>query len=85
MQNNTVQNSKLPFRCRMVCVSLVGGSLLLAFVFLLFYINFISIEVTLWVTAVIFVSIAIYESILLSLITRCMINGISKNQENTGL
>ncbi|MCP4074757.1 MAG: hypothetical protein GY744_01055 [Gammaproteobacteria bacterium] len=79
MQNNKVQNSKLPFRCRMVCVSLVGGSLLLAFVFLLFYIDFISIEVALWVAAVIFVSIAIYESILLSLITRCMINGINKS------
>jgi len=63
----------------MVCVSLVGGSLLLAFVFLLFYIDFISIEVALWVAAVIFVSIAIYESILLSLITRCMINGINKS------
>jgi len=85
MQNNTVQNSKLPFRCRMVCVSLVGGSLLLAFVFLLFYINFISIEVALWVAAVIFVSIAIYESILLSLITRSMMSGLSKNPENTGL
>ena len=85
MQNNTIQNSKLPFRCRMVCVSLIGGSLLLAFVFLLFYIDWITIEAALWTATVIFISIAIYESILLSLITRCMINGINKSPENTGL
>ncbi len=83
MQKNTIQNSKLPFRCRMVCVSLVGGSLLLVFVFLLFYINLITIEAALWTAMVIFISIAIYESILLSLITRCMINGINKSPENT--
>ncbi len=74
MQSSTAQYSKLPFHCRMVCVSLVGGSLLLVFVFLLYYLDFISIEVAGWAAAAIFMAAALYETFLLTLITRHMLN-----------
>jgi len=70
MQNTTTQNSKLPFRCRMLCVSLVGGSLILTLVFLAYYMGYISIEAAVWATASITVVAAIYKSFLLFLIAR---------------
>ena len=73
MQNATTQNSKLPFKCRMLCVSLVGGSLMLVLVFLLYYMEYISIEVAGWAAAGIFVAAAIYETFLLTLVTRHML------------
>jgi len=73
MQNATTRNSNLPFKCRMLCVSLAGGSLMLVLVFLLYYMGYISIEVAGWAAAGIFVAAAIYESFLLTLITRHML------------
>ena len=70
MQNITTQNSKLPFRCRMLCVSLVGGSLILTLVFLAYYMGYISIEAAVWAAASVTVVAAIYESFLLFLIAR---------------
>jgi len=83
MQNTTTQNSKLPFKCRMVCVSLVGGSLMIALIFLIHYMGYISIEAALWASAGVFVMAAIYESFLLSLIARHMFNSINENPEES--
>jgi len=79
MRNCTTQNSKLPFKCRMLCVSLVGGSLLLVLVFLAYYMGYISIETAGWTAAGIFTAAALYEIFLLTLITRYMLNGDNKN------
>ena len=79
MRNSTTQNSKLPFKCRMLCVSLVGGSLMLVLVFLAYYMGYISIEIAGWAAAGIFTAAALYEIFLLTLITRYMLNGDNDN------
>jgi hypothetical protein len=78
MQNTCTDNSQLPFKCRMVCVSLIGGSMTLVFIFLIYYMGYISIEAALWVSMGAFIILAIYESFLLSLIARHMIKEINK-------
>lgn len=83
MQNTTTQNSKLPFRCRMLCVSLVVGSLMLALIILLHYMGYISGEAALWAAAGVLVMAAIYESFLLFLITRYMLNSVNENSEES--
>jgi len=74
IQNTTIQSGELPFRCRMLCVSLVVGTLAVAFIFLLFYVGLISVEVALWTAIGVFFAAALYESLLLSLIVRHMLN-----------
>lgn len=74
LQNSAVQGHELPFKCRMLCVSLVFGTLAVAFIFLLFHVGFISVEVALWTAMGVFVAAAIYESVLLSLIVRHLLN-----------
>jgi len=83
MQNITTQSSKLPFKCRMVCVSLVGGTLILMLIIFLYYMGFISPEVALWAAAGVFVMAAIYESSLLFLLTRHMLNRVNENSEKS--
>jgi len=78
MQNTCTDNSQLPFKCRMVCVSLIGGSLTLVLIFLIYYMGYISIEAALWASMVAFIILATYESFLLSLIARHMIKEINK-------
>ena len=78
MQNTCTDNSQLPFKCRMVCVSLIGGSMTLVFIFLIYYMGYISIEAALWASMVAFIILATYESFLLSLIARHMIKEINK-------
>ena len=79
MENTCSKNSKIPFKCRMVCVSLIGGSLVLVLIFLIYYMGHISIETAIWISGAVFFSLAIYESFLLSLLTRNMINRVNKN------
>ena len=79
MEDTCSKNIKLPFKCRMLCVSLIGGSLVLAFIFLIYYLGYISIETAIWVSMGIFITLAIYESILLSLITVNMIKRLNNN------
>jgi hypothetical protein len=83
MQNTTTQNSKLPFKCRMVCVSLVGGSLILTLIIFFYYMGYISPEAALWAAASVFVMAAIYESFLLFLLTRHMLNRVNENSEES--
>ncbi len=83
MQNITTQSSKLPFKCRMVCVSLIGGTLILMLIIFLYYMDFISPEAALWAAAGVFVMAAIYESFLLSLIAKYMLNSVNKNPEES--
>jgi len=73
-RNICKENSEIPFKCRMICVSLIGGSLTLAFIFFIYYLEYISIETAIWVSMSVFIILAIYESILFSLLTRHMIN-----------
>ncbi len=78
MKITTIQTNNLPFKCRMVCVSLICGSLILILIWSLKYIGFISMEAAVWASMVVFSAAAIYESFLLSSITKHMINSISK-------
>jgi hypothetical protein len=80
MTNTTVGNRKLPFNCSALCVSLVGGSLMLAVIWSLSYVGYISAEVAIWTTMVVFFIAAIYESFLLSLMARHMLGGVNKSQ-----
>ena len=73
--------NNLPYKCRMICVSLIGGSLTLAFIFFIYYLEYISIETAIWISAGVFILLAIYESVLFSLLTRHMINMVNKNTD----
>jgi len=79
MKNTCTNNSQLPFKCCMVCVSLIGGSMALVFIFLIYYMGYISTEAAIWVSMGLFIILAFYESFLLSSITRHMIKGINNN------
>lgn len=81
MQQSTTQNRKLPFNCRMLCVSLVVASVLLAVIISLYIVNYISMEVAIWATVGVFVAAAIYESFLLSLVAKYMFKSIEKYPE----
>lgn len=83
MQNTATQSSNLPFGGRMLCVSVVGGSLLLMLIISLYYMDYISSEAALWAAAGVFVMAAIYESFLLFLITRYMLNKVNENSEES--
>lgn len=83
MQNTTTQNSKLPFKCRMLCVSLAGASLILTLIFLLHYMNYLSTETAIWAAAGVFIVAAIYESFLVSIVTRHMINRLNENTKES--
>ncbi len=76
MDYTTTQKSKLPFKCRALCVSLAGASALLIVDYLLYYIGYISAEAAIWVAIGVFVLAAIYESFLLSLIAKHMLKQI---------
>ncbi len=75
------KNDNLPYKCRIICVSLIGGSLTLAFIFFIYYLEYISIETAIWVSAGVFILLALYETVLFSLLTRHMINMV--NNKNT--
>jgi len=79
MQSAAAKNRKLPFKCRMVCVSLVGGTLLIALIYIIYYLGYISIEAAMWAGGGVFVAAAIYETFLMSLITRHMLNRVNEN------
>lgn len=76
MQNTTTHNSKLLFSYPVLWVSLTSlASLAVALfiltpIFLLYYMSYISIEVTVWVTLGVFVVAVIYDYFLLCLIKR---------------
>ncbi len=81
MKNTCNNNSELPFKCRWVCVSLIGGSIILAFVFYLFHAGYITIDTAIWVSMGVFILIAIYESFLFFSLTKFMGNKVTKNTE----
>ena len=83
MQGAADNNSKLPFKCRMTCLSLVGGSLVLAIIYIVFYMGYISAVAALWAAGGVFVLAALYESCLLSLIARQMLNKLNKNSDTS--
>jgi len=78
MQTTCKKNSQLPYKVRMVCVTLIGGSLTLAIIFIIYYMGFITAETAIWVSMVAFILFAVYESMLFTLITRHMINDLNK-------
>jgi len=79
MKNTCTDNSQLPFKCSMACVSLIGGSMALVIIFSIYYLGYISTEAAIWISMVVFIMLAIYESFLVSSITRHMIKGINNN------
>ena len=76
MQNTTTQNNKLLFSYPVLWVSLASlaslavALLILAPIFLLYYRDYISTEVTVWATLGVFVAAVIYDYFLLFLIKR---------------
>jgi uncharacterized RDD family membrane protein YckC len=78
MKSICLKKTTLPFKCRMLCVSLIGGSVVLAVIFLIYYLGAISIETAIGISFGVFILLALYESFLLSLITGHMIKGMSK-------
>jgi hypothetical protein len=80
MENVYSDYKQLPFKCRAACVSLIGGSLILSFIFFIYYLGYISIETTIGVSMGVFIILAIYESYLLSSLTRHMMKDMNKNQ-----
>lgn len=81
MQNSTRKNSTLPFSCPMLCVSLVGATVLLMVIFTLYYAAYISMEVAIWASVGVFVVAAFYELFLLSLVARFMLKSVHENPE----
>ena len=75
-------NEELPFKCRWVCVSLIGGSLALVVIYSLYYVSYISIEMAIGLAMGLFVLIAIYESFLFFRLTMFMSGKINKNIES---
>jgi len=69
MQNTTTKNSKPPFNCYMLCVSLVGASVMLIVIFLFYFMDLISTEVAIWASVSVFFLAAIYEMFLVTLFT----------------
>ena len=84
MQAVAAGNSKLPFKCRMVCISLIVGSLMLVLVYIVYYLGLISTETAIWAAAIVFILAALYESFLLSLITRHMLNSVKSHNYRVG-
>lgn len=84
IQNTTPQGGELPFKCRMLCVSLVVGTLAVALIFSLFHLGLISIGVAIWTSMGVFLAAAFYECFLLSLIVRHMLKKVGKNQTTAG-
>ena len=82
MQSTCNKNSELPFKCRWVCVSLIGGSLALVIIYSLYYISYISIETAIGLAMGLFVLIAIYESFLFFRLTMFMSGKINKDIES---
>ncbi len=81
MQNACKSNRQLPYKCRWVCVSLIGGSLTMALIFFISYLGYISTEAAIWVSMGFFILLAIYESFLIFSLTRFMSREINKNTE----
>ncbi len=77
VQPTATEKKALPFKCRMLCISLAGASLLLVLIFLLYYMGYISTVIAIWAAAGIFIVAAIYESYLLSVVTRCMLKRLN--------
>jgi hypothetical protein len=81
MQNTCKKNRQLPYKCRWVCVSLIGGSLTMVFIFYISYLGYISTKTAIWVSMGFFILIAVYESFLIFSLTRHMSGEINKNTE----
>lgn len=78
MIDKNKENNLLPFRCRMACVSLIGGSLVLLLIILIYKLGYIPIEAAVWTSIGVFTLLAIYECYLVSLIAMQMIKGINE-------
>jgi len=57
--------------------------MILAFIFYLFYVGYISIDAAIWVSMSVFIMIAIYESFLFFSLTKFMGKEVNKNTESS--
>ena len=85
MQNTTTKNSKPPFNCYMLCVSLIGASVMLILIFLFYFMDLISTEVAMWASVSVFFLAAIYEIYLVSLVTRHMIKSVNEKSSSSSI
>jgi biotin transporter BioY len=83
LQNTTPGRHGLPYKSCMLCVSLVVGTTAIAFIYLLFSAGYISIDAAIWTAIGVFIAAAIYESVLLSLIVKHMLNRVRENVNGT--
>lgn len=82
MQNYTAHRHKLPFKSRLLSLSLAGATLLLIIIYLLRRMDYLSTEVAIWAAVGVFIAAAIYESFMFSLITRHMMKGLNNTPTN---
>jgi len=90
MHNITIQNKRFPFCCPVLWVSLtslatlVVSLLVLTPIYLLYFRNHISTEVTLWATLGVFVAAVFYDFLLLFLINKNNRNSSHQNGAPNG-
>jgi len=65
----------------MVCVSLIGGSLLIVLIYISYYFGYLSIEAAILAVGAVFIAAAVYETLLVYLITRHMLNSVGKKSD----
>jgi hypothetical protein len=81
MQPPRPQQEKLPFRCRVLCLSLLGATLLLLLDYYLYAAGYLSMLVAIWLATAVFVLAALYESFLLSLVVKHMFKSLRGNDK----
>ncbi|TVO70039.1 hypothetical protein [Sedimenticola selenatireducens] len=77
MKDHLIRTSKLPYSYHMLWVSLAVSLVILTPIYLLHHSGYLSTEVTVWITMGVILAAAIYESFLLYLLTRHMLNKTS--------
>lgn len=76
------QQSRLPFKSRMLSLSLGGATLLLILIYLCYRMAIIGGETAMWAAVWVFVAAAVYESYMFSLVTRHMMRKLGKSATN---
>jgi biotin transporter BioY len=78
MPNAMIQEGSLPFKCRMLCLSLALASLILLLLYLLVGLDYLSTETAIWLAVGVFIAAAVYESFLFTLITRHLLRQVNR-------
>lgn len=86
MHLSPIKQDSLPFKSRMLALSLAVASLLLGILYVLARTGYLAAETAIWAAVGVFVIAAIYESYLFSLVTRHMMQklGAEPKKPRTG-